>query len=115
MTSKRGSLGHQSTPVIPLTRSNPRPLKVSQTGTISAGLMNSTGPSEAICASTIASGICWEIARAVGFSASKSGSTPDLRFTLLAFLLVGRPIEHAFFPDIEKSAKYQDYEEQHFE
>src|SRR4051794_28652901 len=113
MISKRGSCGHQSTPVTAPKHSKPASsLSTRQTGTIYSGAMDKTGPSTAIVAPTIPSGTRLSIAIAVGFSANTSGSTFRHPLPHLA-LFIDRPVQHALFPDIKKSAKHQCDKQQH--
>src|SRR5690242_18607360 len=116
MTSNRGSLGHQSTPVTPLNCSKP-PVSFStrQTFTMCSRATNHTGPSTAVATSTIEPGNSWSTVIAIGFCAIASGSTFAPCFFALAALLIRRPIQDSLFPDIEESAQNEHDEEQHLE
>src|SRR5581483_1993810 len=116
-TSKRGSAGSQSTPVMPLKRTNCCcSLRNLQTSTIPAGSTHSVGSWRSACPLTMTPGSAASNADAAGWSFKMSGSilfcgALQIVGTGLGCLL--RPIQRALLPDVEKSREDQNNEQQH--
>src|SRR5437016_2771979 len=116
MTSNRGSTGHQSTPVTPLSCSKPAvSFSTRQTFTICSRATNHTVPSTAVLTSIIESGSSRSTVSAIGFCAIASGSTFAPCLLPLAALLIGGPTQDALFPDVKKPAQHQQDKQQHLE